>query len=172
MRECPYGKPGERLWVRENYSFKSFEEVGIDDYRAVVRYLADDAEQYVYQCDAPADVGFWPGAKIRKYEGENRPNIFMYRWVSRITLEITDVRVQRLQEISEEDSLAEGCKVEPIPAPDMVSDPTMRALAVALQGGNFTAKFDYEMLWNDINGADAWNLNPWVWAITFKRVQA
>jgi hypothetical protein len=95
----------------------------------------------------------------------------MPRKASRINLEITEVQVERLNDISEEDALAEGCKTEPIPAPDTLADPVERAMAIAMQGGEFTAKFDYQMLWDEINGAGAWALNPWVWVVGFKVTQ-
>lgn len=153
--KCPYGKIGDRLWVRENYRFEKFFEIwGIDDWAATVRYPADDATRKIYQCDAPENVGFWPGAAIRKYEGKLRPGIFMYRWISRITLEITDVRVQRLQDISDDDCFAEGIQ-------QVVNDG---------QKDDGSARGAYKALWESINGSGSWSLNQFVWAISFRRI--
>lgn len=137
--------------------------MGIDDWAATVHYPADGANRQIYQCDAPEDVGFWPGAAIRKYEGKLRSSIFMYRWVSRITLEITDVRVERLQDINNNDARAEGVDACPH------------------RGGTcgfFETGIDqcfgcsYRMLWNQINGPKGknWEFNPWVWIVEFRRV--
>lgn len=93
-----------------------------------------------------------------------RPSIHMCRWASRITLEITEVRVERLQDISEADAIAEGC----LPV-RIVCDTSAYASAVAA-GGALSAKGQYSALWNLINGAGSWDANPWVWVLTFKRI--
>ena len=120
---CPYGAPGDTLWVRETWAGHAS---GVD-------YAADFA------------------AVSRTQAGPWRPSIHMPRWASRITLRITDVRVERLQEISHEDCGAEGAWHD--------SYPTVPSY------GNFAR------LWNDINGPGAWDANPWVWAISFERVK-
>lgn len=163
---CRYGLPGHHLWVRENYCFREFcEASGIDDWFANVSYEADGSHRTIYQCDAPSDVGFWPGAAIRKYEGKNRPSIFMYRWISRLSLQITDIRVERLQNISSQDAIDEGL--------------------LSVMDGTGTLKWRgdwetetrimpidaYQDIWESINGPESWRANPWVWAITFKVVQ-
>lgn len=77
----------------------------------------------------------------------------MYRWASRITLEITEIRVERLNEITEEDSVAEGVSVKEV---------------VAAKG--LSARSAFKTLWESINGAGSWDKNPWVWVIEFKRI--
>ena len=122
---CPYGQPGGRLWVRETWGKL---DMGSACYRA------DD------EAAVPAD-GRW------------RPSIHMPRWASRLTLEVTEVRVQRLQEISEEDALAEGI-------PPRTDD---HVLAVPR----------FRTLWESINGERpgcSWESNPWVWCVSFRRV--
>lgn len=113
---CPYGVPGDRLWVRETWRGEG---------PGSVKYRADGD-----------DVGSlkW------------RPSIFMPRWASRIDLEVTEVRVQRVQEITREDAIAEGVTTHDV--------------------------FGFMRLWDSINGKRApWASYPWVWALTFKRVR-
>ena len=91
-----------------------------------------------------------------------RPSIFMPRWVSRITLEITDVRVERLQDISEADAIAEG--VEYLP------DVGGWRCYMNERGGYTYAVTSYRSLWESINGPGSWAANPWVWVIGYRRV--
>ena len=136
---CPYGQPGDRLWVRETWAPHSdFPEVVA---RAV--YRADPECKY--------DVDRW------------HPSIHMPRRASRILLEIVSVRVERLQDISEADARAEGITdggcvccghAEPCGCPNPSPD----------------ARDAYVRLWEDINGAGSWGVNPWVWVVEFKRV--
>ena len=89
-----------------------------------------------------------------------RPSIHMPRWASRITLEITDVRVERLQDISEADAVAEGCK--PI-RPELVLD----GLIVRL---GRSAVEEFRLVWEQIHGGGSWEKNPFVWVVTFRRI--
>ncbi|MDT3707447.1 MAG: hypothetical protein ROZ09_11515 [Thiobacillus sp.] len=128
---CPYGQPGDRLWVRETW--------GPCDGGACYRVSERDG--------VLPDGGKW------------RPSIYMPRWASRITLEIVSVRVERLQDISEEDAKAEGC------------EPTsMGPNGIRLDVRQPTYRNGYAQLWNEINGPGSWEANPWVWVIEFKRV--
>jgi hypothetical protein len=133
-------KPGERLWVRETCMFS------IDAPAAAVAYKAD---------------GFVRGG-LGDFELERwRPSIHMPRWACRIHLEITDVRVERLQDISEADAVAEGAE----PIHHGVADSMMAAM-------NFTPlpyTSGYARLWESINGPGSWEANPWVVVIEFKR---
>lgn len=156
VRGCPYGVPGDRLWVRETWS---------PDHKDVypcipVVYLADgkisdaDRREHVTGCTYERDerVNFECLACVNYGRGLRwRPSIHMPRRVSRLTLEITEVRVQRLHEISEEDARAEG--VDPL-----ATFPHRPYGAAFFQ------------LWQDINGVDTAHANPWVWAISFKRL--
>lgn len=124
---CPYGQPGQRLWVREAWARTT---------------VFPGTEMVVYrESDNRTDYG-----------GPWKPGIHMFRRDSRITLEITEVRVERLQDISEGDALAEG----------YASDPTPNDFALPW----------YRRLWEQINGPGSWEANPWVWAVSFKRVEA
>lgn len=157
---CPYGQPGDRLWVREACRAEERESDMVDG----VRYLADDAFREIDDTREAADQ--WIDLNhYRTGSGEKRgqtvPPIHMPRWASRITLEITDVRVERLQEIDSEDVLAEGC------APCLDCDEYLDFHRAGELHGH---PADYRSLWESINGAGSWAANPWVWALTFKRV--
>jgi hypothetical protein len=142
VKLCPYGKPGDRLWVRETFY----------GWRPRI-YFSRGVSEGPYQAIYKADWGlFINGVKWS-------PSIHMPRWASRITLEITDVRVQRLQEISEEDAKAEGiCEFEGKPGVFDGGGPAM----------GLSACTAFMRLWDSINGNGAWNANPWVWAVSFR----
>ena len=138
-------RPGQRLWVRETW-----------------------AVQHEYDAAAPSEIGAsarWHYAATEDLGGlRKRPSIFLPRRGSRILLEITDVRVQRLQEISEEDARAEGvsdggCLNCGNPEPCGCGNPQP------------DARDGFAWLWESINGPDSWDANPWVWAITFQRLE-
>lgn len=141
---CPYGQPGDRLWVREAWAA----DAQLD---AVAPRDLSRGEPILYPADGVTRTS---GCSMIS-QGRGRPSIHMPRWASRILLEITDVRVERLQNISEEQSEAEGVGLLRA-APDF--DETL------------TAKQLYEILWDHINGDGAWDANPWVWVVEFKRV--
>jgi hypothetical protein len=150
--ECPFGKPGERLWVRETWYCDHSEvmsgpylkpnDLDISEARddGTLVYAADGLTPY------EADQPVW------------KPSIHMPRWASRILLEITDVRVERLQDISRADIRAEGLHCPPELASDDVS-PNYRDWYPAA----------WKELWNSTGGD--WDANPWVWVVEFKRVQ-
>lgn len=127
---CPYGVPGDRLWVRETHY--PFGETGEVFYRADMKSSFGDK------------VVHWDIWK---------PSIFMRRQYSRITLEITDVRVERLNDITPEDARDEGID-----------------MSVGL-GSDHGDVLQYKKIWESINGPKSWDLNPWVWALTFKRIE-
>ena len=138
---CPYGRPGDRLWVREAYYY--IDLTGEAFYRATgdSNYTAKD----LAKGRAPL---IWPGPW--------KPSIHMPRWASRITLKIKSVRCERLQDISEADAIAEGASEYRLPThPD--NDKKLHVMGFA-------------SLWESINGPGAWDANPWVWAIEFERV--
>ena len=134
---CPYGQLGDRLWVRE----------AIDALCGCDAAYVADGKRLV---DAHHD-----GWDVWR-DGRNLPyrtirSIHMPRWASRITLEITGVRVERLQDISETDTVAEG-----IPAGEVSPDDAGR--------------FAYRLLWESLHGLGSWDANPWVWVVEFKRI--
>lgn len=152
---CPYGYQGDQLWVRE--AWRAVTEVDHLPPRDLTT-----AHRLWYEADAPHQPGF----------GKLRPSMFMPRWASRITLEITSVRVERLQDISEADALAEGIVECPIPADD--EGPRRIGYMVGPDDGksglSVTPIQAYRDLWESINGPESWAANPWVWAIEFRRL--
>jgi hypothetical protein len=150
----PYGKAGDRLWVRETCRGEELPD-GLDG----VRYLADNAFRPIENTEAAVD----PWMKLHHYRGLRAatvPGIHMPRWACRITLEITGVRVERLADISEADAQAEGCVLE-------CMTPTGDDTGSAIHGpGGFHA------LWSSINGTESWDANPWVWVVEFRRMES
>lgn len=157
---CPYGQPGDRLWVRETWY--------CDDYR-VQRgpYLKPD-DMDVTEAQDDGTLVYRASSGDRPYEAEQpvwRPAIHMPRWACRITLEVTGVRVERLQDISDADAAAEG-------TPCYVCGKPMTGLSEA-DCHCFHRKAmasDYRALWETINGTGSWDANPWVWVVEFRRL--
>lgn len=141
-------RPGDLLWVRETVRAEERED-GIDG----VHYLANDEFRPIENSE-DASTRWVELFHYRGQRGAKVPPIHMPRWASRITLEITDVRAQRVQDISEDDAQAEGCIHHHDPAGD---------------GQNVIEQFSY--LWTSIHGPGSWEANPWVAAITFERVK-
>ncbi|WP_312773129.1 morphogenetic protein [Atlantibacter hermannii] len=128
---CPFGKPGDRIWVRETWTHESI-----------------DAESGSYSPDYRATANGQP------LDCRWIPSIHMPRWASRITLEITDVRVERLASISQEDAAKEGYPANPEP-----------------YGGSMDKWLWFRQLWDSIYPEQSFSHNPWVWVIEFKRVE-
>lgn len=124
---CPFGAVGDRIWVRETFS-------PVPDHEEPAGCSA-----ILYAADGNGPYGKWV------------PSIHMPRWASRITLEITGVRVERLNSISDSDASKEGCCIADMESGDCLSDVFAR-------------------LWTSIYGDESWKVNPWVWVIEFKVV--
>lgn len=163
---CPYGQPGDRLWVRERCKYEDIFYKGNDlregCFRARIEYYADNS---IIERDV--DVEHWSCA-CEMNTDKWHPSIHMPRWASRITLEVTDVRVQRLQEISEEDALAEGVET-------VGRDPDGAVLYRDYFSDDYawSAGESFISLWHTLHGfkgPNAWSFNPWVWAMSFKVV--
>lgn len=210
----PYGVVGDRLWVKEAHRFTGWGEDGFAD----VEYLADGALRVVRaQVD---DFDAWVDKRVRHMQRSGAkvfdhgpdaepawpsvcmpegvavpatPSIFMQRWASRLTLEVTGVRVERLQSISEEDATAEGFEasyswaghaimvedggtswqgeMNPLPKVGDMSggmrvvhvQPTPRKLSTP-------ARDFFANTWRTLHSVDSWNANPWVWVVEFKAV--
>lgn len=142
---------GDRLWVREDFCF----DAGLDGEPphcfpecTPIRYLADGATTE----PPPA----WPPFETA---GRRRASMHMPRRFSRITLDVTEVRVERLQDISKTDAIAEGIQQQRT---------TGWFSVPGVNGAGTSAVSAYAMLWNDINGAGAWNANPWIAAYSFR----
>jgi hypothetical protein len=164
LYQCPYGHPGDRLWVRETWTAEKIGKEVLVAYRASCR---GDEFDFVQK----------DGSVSRAVVKRWKPSIFMPREVSRITLEITDVRVQRLQELTEEDAKAEGARFWPeIPDPNPYKQGARWSVASEAPESTDhclgTARFAFGNLWNKLNEKRGygWETNPWVWAITFRKV--
>lgn len=159
---CPYGQPGDRLWVRETFKEIASGEVkqGYGEVRYGFAYQADAATRWASRPTIIHDLRDQPPTGPMQFQPRPwKPSIHMPKRASRITLEVTGVRVERLQEISENDSLAEGIDA------DMCRQSIGKA---PLKGGYFPiCAFSY--LWDQINGAGSWDANPWVWVVEFER---
>ena len=166
-RRCPYGMPGDRLWVRETWC-EVVPSAGVE------RRHPDDAHRGVrYRAT-------WDRAHSLRW----RPSLHMERWASRLTLEVTDVRVQRLQDISEEDAKAEGARyfgdlpsTHPygLDARWSMEEPTSteQCLGTARHAfGSYVNQLHGGPRWNCNGLPQLWDLNPWVWAVSFRRVEA
>lgn len=143
---CPYGQPGDHLWVREN----GWERPSLS--QRELREGADTWPPYEYDAEP---IMCWEDGELKRYGWKRRPSIHMPRWASRITLEVTDVRVQRLKDISAGDAMAEGWPGKDATPPIHAASPWAW----------------YASLWDDINGAGSWNSSPWVWAVSFKVIK-
>lgn len=146
FNHCPFGRPGDRIWVRETLGHHA--DKG-HYYAATGMHVGPLLD---YELEPSPSVGI-PVRTI--------PSIHMPRWASRILLEIVSVRVERLNDCSEEDALAEGVKGEPCDH--------IRRSCEEIGCCGPTAKGMYAALWDQINGAGSWDANPWVWVIEFKR---
>lgn len=175
---CPYGKPGDLLWVRETTTYwerpDSKESItpkanesnrpanGVRYQRWMERTMPKDDEMLgedfiVYKADdSKVSIGAWKHPHpiydhcVGRF-GKTVTAIHMPRWASRLTLRITDVRVERLQEISIENAIAEG---------------------VGIRCDSAMAIMEYSLLWESIHGPRSWDQNPWVWAISFDVIKA
>ncbi|MBN5183637.1 morphogenetic protein [Serratia marcescens] len=145
---CPFGQVGDRLWVRETFQGPLIPEDELSEYLGA----NPDKFQSPAYCEYAADGGAKP-EYVDSDENTRygwRPSIHMPRWASRITLEITAVRVERLNDISDGDAIREGCSAADMKSGDCVADVFAR-------------------LWASIYGAENWHANPWVWVIEFRR---
>lgn len=167
VEACPYGKPGDQLWVRESfYQYGHWEPVeGVKTKGGRQKWkFVPDSEEILFDSSAVPE-GTWRlgrhnvGFEIPAWH--KRLARFMPRWDSCITLEIVSVRVERLQEISDDDAIAEG--IERGPRGGWKDYGTTE--------GIFGPTPSYASLWNAINGAGSWDANPWVWVMEFKRVE-
>lgn len=154
---CPYGVPGDRLWVRESFS-------GLWGLRNLPPREWPPGTPLWYWADGDPTEGDWTRPK---------PGMFMPRWGSRLLLEITEVRVERLNACSEADALAEGI-IEYEADREENGDPAEYAWDEVRGRGEIfpSAASAYADLWRHINGPGSWAANPWVWAVSFQRVAA
>lgn len=173
---CPYGQPGDRLWVRETFTIESTYEYPGENlptdgrpikkvpesyeaedfaYEMIPRYRATEPETELYheedcrQCEDNGSCSKW------------KPSIHMPRWASRITLEITSVRVERIQDITELDAKAEGSSLCVAGIESSIGDEVRQIK---------THRVGFVRSWNVIYPG-AWSINEWVWVISFKVIK-
>lgn len=184
---CPYGQPGDLLWVRETCRA---EELGDDDFHLLydgedscpgldgVRYKAD--VQFIPIHNSPEASDAW--GRLHSYRGERGavvPNIHMPRWASRLTLKIKDIRVERVRDISDDDAKAEGAKhwadipLNPIHEkdPDQADRWSMGSPSHTGQCLS-TPRWAFANYWITINKERGWEANPWVWVVEFEVIKA
>lgn len=169
---CPYGQTGERLWVREAWrTAKSLDKLSPSSIgkRCIEAGYRSPWAPLQWEADGSLNTN-WRGFEITgdAESGKLRAGMFMPRWASRITLEVTAVRVERLQDISEADAIAEGI-VHEVRDPDLGDGgrPGWRWAENEYAG---SAVHGYELLWEHINGSSSWDVNPWVWVVEFRRL--
>jgi hypothetical protein len=165
-RVCPYGQPGDRLWVRE--TFMPWRRTCVE-YPHEFDVLNRDGRGGLTLNEWIAEYGRNGVEVAYRADGDDEgwmPAIHMPRWASRLTLEITNVKVERVQEISEEDAIAEGVKL----------DHRAEQEWTGTQKSSDCHRGRFAFLWDSINakrdgGIYAWEKNPWVWALEFKRLE-
>lgn len=173
----PLGQPGDQLWVRETFATLGNEDgCAIDWQENLVKAGGPDAARvYRASCEQrPGNYGLWsipddafwkPHTENMQYEGSWVPSIHMPRWASRIQLEITNVGVQRLQEISSGDAVREGICQLPASGRYCINPGDQY-----FGGASKSAKEVYSWLWESIYGEGSWDANQWVWVIEFKLI--
>jgi hypothetical protein len=166
---CPYGKVGDLLWVRESYTLGTIP-------------VALKGADYLKRGDETGDVDWCLAAW---YEGDphpggwfaplgKKPSIHMPRWASRLTLRITDVRVEQLQSISARDAVAEGVGSWRDGWDRKTSAEMFLSVGAGMHGDinkQGVARTLYRALWESINGSGSWEANPWVWVVEFEKVE-
>ncbi|HDG8163929.1 TPA: hypothetical protein PCO66_004114 [Klebsiella pneumoniae] len=174
---CPFGAVGDRIWVRETWGVVSH---AFSDDGLMIDWVPDRPATAIHEM--PFGNGYYSGYAIYATDGDFtwgdddgyedgrwcwKPSIHMPRAASRILLEITDVRVERLNAISQEDAEAEGIDMEALydsqDCYDCIADHNMT--------GRPTVTGAFKYLWESIYGEEGWKSNPWVWVIEFKRFE-
>ena len=141
---CPYGGIGDRLWVRETFA-----------YVPATAYQHSDGVQQRLSPKDPEIAAIYLAGWDRCLPSAWKPSLHMPRWASRLLLEIVDIGIERLNDISTEDACAEGC------------DHSKSEAAISM-GRHYKPKAVFKHLWQSINGVENWYNNPWVWVVKFK----
>lgn len=162
---CPYGVPGDRLFVKETWrtalDLDKFSPAQIGE-KAIDAGYPKPWAPLKYEADS-VEVNRFGLRDLGDAWGKTRVSIHMPMWASRISLEVTGVRVERLQAITEEDARAEGV--------ERYDDDGVTYYG-PLNRGHACARVAFEQLWRTINGPESWSSNPWVWVVAFRRVEA
>jgi hypothetical protein len=160
---CPYGADGDRIWVRETFSC-----IGNEDGHPVDtdgNLCSREDAQRIYRASAikkSNNYGLWTSPDGFDFEGAWTPSIHMPRWASRVLLEITAVRIERLNDISEKDAQAEGVT--------QLQEGFWKHYQPGWTQHQLSARGSFATLWDSIYGEGAWDRNPWVWVVEFKRI--
>ncbi|WP_175663097.1 hypothetical protein [Burkholderia ambifaria] len=164
----PYGRIGDRMWVRESHAQVFKADIPSGRPTGPIGTMGTPAKpdwnsRYVYSADGPMPKFQW------HHVGDSRPvrwtpSIHMPRWASRIMLEITGVRAERLQSITEADAIAEGI--------DRTAAGFWSTYGQSEADGTYSPRLSYRCLWDGLNAArgHGWDANPWVWVIQFRRI--
>ncbi|HBQ8794067.1 TPA: hypothetical protein L9B16_004788 [Klebsiella quasipneumoniae] len=188
---CPFGDVGDRIWVRETWATLGNEDGCCVDWEGKLCKGDERSAARIYRASCeqrPGDYGLWsipddaywkPHTKEHKFEGAWRPSIHMPRWASRILLEITDVRVERLNAISEEDAIAEGmqgvicpcCKGDSEYSTSQYDAETLAVVDEIPCRACESNRSKFFTLWDSIYGYGQHCIGEWVWVIEFKRVE-
>ncbi|WP_341519807.1 hypothetical protein AABC73_14735 [Pseudomonas sp. G.S.17] len=165
---CPYGQPGTTLWLKEAfYAFGRWEmhpnkKSGRNDWRFIDMTVGSGL-----------DYGFSEPARYVKTSRDDpaptwwlRPSLFMPRRASRVDLEVTEIRIERLRDITDEQARAEGFS----PMHDGVHMYFVNHLPHPSTGMSITAVIAFALYWQRLHGNDSWNENPWVWVVSFRRL--
>ncbi len=166
---CPYGKPGDRLFVKETWRVRSDVWQWVERGLVTIGYEADSTTSTLSSSDKAGD--YWTASDE---DARRRSSTTMPLWASRITLEVESVRVQRVQEISNPDALAEGCELRfCAPCSESGYWPDGTACEDCSGEGRVSESQVFHELWDSTNAKRGygWDTSPWVWAITFRRVE-
>jgi hypothetical protein len=148
---CPLGQPGDRLWVRETWRLEDFVSLGNGKFSAAVAFQADENR---------SQIRLEGGEEVLNERFGWRPSIHMPRWACRLVLPLVSVRVERVQEITEEDAKAEGLRR------------TENGWTDGANGYDVTsARMAFRELWASIYGEASWDANPWVWVAEWKDIE-
>lgn len=148
-----FGREGDRLWVRENGWERPYRTA------KMMREGADTWEPYYFDADGLLQSEV---EDFKRWGFKRRPSIHMPRWASRIALELTGVRIERLNDISEADCIAEGI--------EKTAHGFWSTYGQSHVNGTYSPTASFRFLWESINGPGSWGVNPWVWAIEFRRI--
>ena len=159
---CRHGVESDQLLVRETFCTCY---LGHESYQII--YAADRARRDFSIAAGSADDQLdWLERSMNVHGESGRPGIHMPRWASRITLEVTQIRVERLQEISDDDAIAEGIERVGAGYQRWHPDPG----DIKHEGFTMKPQLSYMGLWESINGPGSWDANPWVWVVEFQRI--
>lgn len=166
--KSPFGFRGDRLWIRENWFVdKKYNKIKPTDLPIRTEQTTHGDQSFRVRCFYAAD---FIGKELPGNAGKFRPSIHLPRWYSRVTLEILDLYVERLHDITEESAVAEGVSKAWQDANGIFWHEHEKTAKVV--GGHGDYKTGFQAVWTKLNGGHSWKRNPWVWVIKFKKIDA